>query len=50
MQALLSVNPAQWEQEVASIREYFAEFGKRMPTELVDELNKISSTLQSKVA
>lgn len=50
MQALLSVDPAQWEEEVAAIGEYFAEFGERMPQALIDELGKISSALQSKAA
>ena len=50
MQALLSVDPAQWEDEVAAIGEYFAEFGDRMPQAIKDELSKISAAIQSKAA
>ena len=50
MQALLSVDPAKWEEETAAIGEYFEEFGDRMPQAILAELAKISSALQSKAA
>ena len=50
MEALLSVDPALWEQETAAISEYFAEFGDRIPQTLLSELEKIASALQSKAA
>ena len=50
MQALLSVDPSQWEDEVAAIGKYFAEFGDRMPQAIKDELSKITAAIQSKAA
>ena len=50
MQALLSVDPAKWEEETLAIGEYFEEFGDRMPEAILAELAKISSALQSKAA
>ncbi|MCY3804184.1 MAG: phosphoenolpyruvate carboxykinase (GTP) [Gammaproteobacteria bacterium] len=50
MEALLSVDPALWEQETVAISEYFAEFGDRIPQTLLTELEKITSALQSKAA
>ncbi|MXY14082.1 MAG: phosphoenolpyruvate carboxykinase (GTP) [Proteobacteria bacterium] len=50
MEALLSVDPALWEQETVAISEYFAEFGDRIPQTLLSELEKITSALQSKAA
>ncbi len=50
MQALLAVDPAQWQDEVAAIGEYLSEYGDRMPQAMIDELGKISTALQSKAA
>lgn len=50
MQALLAVDPAQWQVEVAAIGEYLSEYGDRMPQAMIDELGKISTALQSKAA
>ncbi len=50
MRALLSVDAAQWQEEVAAIGEYFAEYGDRMPKTLLNELSKVSMALQSKAA
>jgi phosphoenolpyruvate carboxykinase (GTP) len=50
MQALLAVDPAQWQNEVAAIGEYLSEYGDRMPQAMIDELGKISTALQSKAA
>ncbi|MCH7662415.1 MAG: phosphoenolpyruvate carboxykinase (GTP) [Chloroflexi bacterium] len=38
MQALLAVNNAQWQGEIAAIGEYLSEFGDRMPQAMKDEL------------
>ena len=50
MEALLGVNVAQWQDEVAAISEYLDEFGARTPQTLKDELAKITSALQAKAA
>ncbi len=50
MQALLAVDPAQWQEEVAAIGEYLSEYGDRMPQAMIDELGKISTALQRKAA
>ena len=50
MEALLSVNAEQWQDEVAAIGEYLEEFGARMPQAMKDELAKISTALQAKAA
>lgn len=52
MRELLSVDPAQWQQEMTAIAEYFAEYGNRMPKTMLGELSEISEalSLQSKAA
>ncbi len=47
MQALLSVDPAQWQAEVAEIGEYLETYGSRLPSKLREELDKVSNALQS---
>jgi len=42
---LLAVDPEQWRKEMASIGEYFAEFGDRLPAELKVEHQKVVSAL-----
>ena len=42
---LLAVDPKQWREEMASIGEYFAEFGDRLPAELKLEHQKVMSAL-----
>ena len=42
---LLAVDPEQWRKEMASIGEYFAEFGERLPAELKAEHQKVLSAL-----
>ena len=42
---LLAVDPEQWRKEMASIGEYFAEFGDRLPAELKVEHQKVLSAL-----
>ena len=50
MEALLSVNADQWQDEVTAISEYLGEFGSRTPQALKDELAKISTALKAKAA
>ena len=50
LEALLSVNVGQWQDEVQAISEYLDEFGARTPQTLKDELAKISTALQAKAA
>src|SRR5690348_12420112 len=38
LQALLSVDPAKWQQEVADIRAYLQTYGKRLPAEMLTQL------------
>src|SRR4029453_9043911 len=42
---LLAVDKKQWRAEMDSIREYFAEFGDRVPKELHDEHQKVVRAL-----
>ncbi len=50
MQALLGVDVAQWQDEVAAIGEYLNEYGDRMPQAIKEELSKISAALQQSKA
>jgi phosphoenolpyruvate carboxykinase (GTP) len=38
LQALLSVDPAKWQQEVTDIRAYLQTYGKRLPAEMLTQL------------
>ena len=40
IEELLTVNPALWQEEFAGIRQYFAEFGDRVPAPLQAELHR----------
>jgi phosphoenolpyruvate carboxykinase (GTP) len=42
---LLAVDPEQWRKEMASIDEYFTEFGERLPAELRQEHEKVVRAL-----
>ncbi|MGA9076716.1 MAG: phosphoenolpyruvate carboxykinase (GTP) [Acidimicrobiales bacterium] len=46
MDALLSVDPADWFEETAAIREYFELFGDRLPAPLVAELDALERRLK----
>jgi phosphoenolpyruvate carboxykinase (GTP) len=46
LDALLSVDTAQWKKEMDSIGEYFASFGDRMPERLLHEHEKVVSALK----
>ena len=48
MEALLSVDVAQWQDEVVAIGDYLDEYGARMPQAMKDELAKISGALEAK--
>jgi phosphoenolpyruvate carboxykinase (GTP) len=45
LEQLLAVDPDQWRKEMASIGEYFAEFGDRLPAELRAEHEKVVRAL-----
>jgi phosphoenolpyruvate carboxykinase (GTP) len=45
LQALLSVEPSLWKKEVADIREYLKSYGKRLPAELIRQLDMVESKL-----
>ena len=47
MTELLKVNPEEWLQEVASIREHYAKFGERLPQELQAELDALEKRLRN---
>jgi phosphoenolpyruvate carboxykinase (GTP) len=38
LQALLAVEPASWRKEVAEVRTYLEQYGKRLPAELLEQL------------
>ena len=44
---LLEIDTEAWTKEVESIREFFEEFGQRMPKQLLDELEKLDSRIKS---
>lgn len=46
MQELLSVNREDWLREVASIREYYATFGDKLPKELANQLDALERRLR----
>ena len=45
LEQLLAVDPEQWRKEMASIGEYFGEFGDRLPAELAAEHQKVVRAL-----
>lgn len=47
MQELLSVNKEEWLQEVASIREYYAGYGPKVPQELITQLDALEERLKN---
>src|SRR5262245_15642561 len=47
LQALLSVDSALWTKEAAEIREYLQQYGKRLPAELLRQLEDIERRLAS---
>jgi phosphoenolpyruvate carboxykinase (GTP) len=47
LQALLSVDPAKWQQEMADVRAYLETYGKRLPAEMLKQLEGIEKRLAS---
>jgi len=45
LQSLLSVDPELWKKEVADIRTYLESYGKRLPAELVKQLDAVEAKL-----
>jgi phosphoenolpyruvate carboxykinase (GTP) len=48
MNALLAIDPDQWLTEMNAIREYFNEFGERLPNQLLNEHAKVVDALSRK--
>ena len=46
MKELLSVDKKIWLEDVDNAREYFAQFGSRLPKEITEELNKLEANLK----
>ena len=44
---LLEIDPEAWTKEVESIKEFFEEFGGRMPKQLLEELAKLESRIKA---
>lgn len=47
VEALLSVDPDAWRAELPDIRDFYAEFGNRLPVELLTELNALEERLNT---
>jgi phosphoenolpyruvate carboxykinase (GTP) len=47
LQALLSVDPAKWQQEMVDVRSYLETYGKRLPAEMLKQLEAIEKRLAS---
>jgi len=47
MEALLSIDPAEWLEEMESIEEYFDRFGDRLPPLLRGEAKRVRSELEN---
>ncbi|MDX1455424.1 MAG: phosphoenolpyruvate carboxykinase (GTP) [Gammaproteobacteria bacterium] len=45
LESLLSIDKAEWQQEVAAISEYVESFGQRVPAELKEQLAKVKAAL-----
>jgi phosphoenolpyruvate carboxykinase (GTP) len=45
MEELLTVDAAEWRDEVASIREHYVQFGDRLPDELIKQVNDLEARL-----
>jgi phosphoenolpyruvate carboxykinase (GTP) len=44
---LLEIDPESWTKEIESIKEFFEEFGERMPKQLLEELAKLESRIKA---
>jgi phosphoenolpyruvate carboxykinase (GTP) len=47
LEELLRVDPAEWLEEIGPIREFYAEFGDRLPDELHAQLDALEERLHS---
>jgi GTP-dependent phosphoenolpyruvate carboxykinase len=47
MQALLSVDPGLWEKELTDVRAYLQTYGKRLPAEMLKQLDEVEKRLKS---
>ncbi len=45
LRELLKVDPELWRQEVAGIKEFYAKFGDKLPTELTHQLSVLENNL-----
>lgn len=50
LDALLTVDAAQWREEVATIGEYLSSYGTRLPQGLKDELDRVAELLEARDA
>jgi phosphoenolpyruvate carboxykinase (GTP) len=48
IEELVAVDPEEWQQEVESIREFFKQFGDRLPHAMIDELDSLHRRLTAK--
>ena len=47
MRALLRVDPDEWREEIPLIREFFDEFGDKLPAELREALDGLEARLEA---
>ncbi|MDX1444131.1 MAG: phosphoenolpyruvate carboxykinase (GTP) [Gammaproteobacteria bacterium] len=47
LKSLLSINKAEWQQEIAAIDEYLESFGDRLPSELKTQLETVKAELEA---
>jgi phosphoenolpyruvate carboxykinase (GTP) len=50
LEAVMSVNPLEWQNEIPLIAEYYASFGDRAPAALYEELNALDARLSAATA
>ncbi len=50
LEAMLAVDPAEWLEEIGPIREFYAEFGAKLPRELEAQLDALEQRLRDKSA
>jgi phosphoenolpyruvate carboxykinase (GTP) len=46
LEAMLAVDPAEWLEEIGPIREFYAEFGAKLPRELEAQLDALEQRLR----
>jgi phosphoenolpyruvate carboxykinase (GTP) len=47
IQQLLAVEPGLWKKEVAEVRKYLEQYGSRLPTEMLSQLQEVSKRLEA---